>query len=407
MSPFLIALLVGLLVGGALTFLLRGKPAAPVAPSRDHTQLAKLSWGAFVRLVLQAMQGRGWRAVVEPGMPADGIPEEGGDLLLAKGDKRLLLECRYGTGSVVGADAVLGLSKSASLRGATEVLLVTPGRFDAEAVRIAQQQRIDLLDGETLWPEVRPYVTLPKHEAPASAPAPAAPRRPLLLAWGAAALAGGVAWMIAQGMQPPPYPPASIAQTPQAATTQAAPAAAAPATATPAPPPPVDAIPPDPGELALRRAVAADAVATLAQVERAEWASQSTLVIHLAAEDADPGKALCDVLERYPELAASRLQLQAPPGSQRPVLVSAVPGVLSRPTASHPNRRSRPGGDAFRRKAVAAKAAPTDARWSATNAPRASAPRRRSAPGSVPLPSAPACRPWPRPNRGTARTRCS
>lgn len=319
MSPFLIALLVGLLVGGALTFLLRGMPAAPAAPSRDHTQLAKLSWGAFVRLVLQAMQGRGWRAVIEPGMPADGIPEEGGDLLLAKGDQRLLLECRYGTGSVVGADAVLGLSKSASLRGATEVLLVTPGRFDAEAVRIAQQQRIELLDGETLWPEVRPYVTLPKHEAPAPVQAPAAPRRPLLLAWGAAALAAGVTWMIAQGMQPPPYPPQAVTEAPAAATSQAAPAVTAPAAATPAPPPGVDAIPTDPGELALRRAVAADAVATLAQVERAEWASQSTLVIHLVAEDADPGKALCDVLERYPELAASRLQLQAPPGSTRAV----------------------------------------------------------------------------------------
>ena len=60
-------------------------------------------------------------------------------------------------------------------------------------------------------------------------------------------------------------------------------------------------------------------MSALDQVERAQWASQSTLVIHLVAEDADPGKALCDVLERYPELAASRLQLQAPPGSTRAV----------------------------------------------------------------------------------------
>ena len=315
MSPFLIALLAGLLVGATLTVLLRRTPAAPAAPTRDHSQLARLPWDAFVPLVLQAMQGRGWRVAGEPGRAAGGMPEEGDALLLARGDQRLLLECRYGTAAVVGADAVLGLAKSAALRGATEVLLVTPGRFDAEAVRIAQQQRIGLLDGERLWPEVRPYVILPKDAAP---PPPVMPRRPLLRAWGAAALAAFLAWMIAQALQSAPSPPRAAVEAAQPAPPPAStpPATPAPATAAPGT---TDTVPTDPGELALRRAVAADAVSALDQVERAQWASQSTLVIHLVAEDADPGKALCEVIERYPELAASRLQLQAPPGSNPPV----------------------------------------------------------------------------------------
>ena len=73
----------------------------------------------------------------------------------------------------------------------------------------------------------------------------------------------------------------------------------------------------DPAELARRRAVVADTVSSLAGVERALWASQSTLVVHLAGDNVDPGEALCRVVRRYPELAASRLQLQPPAGSSQ------------------------------------------------------------------------------------------
>ena len=63
----------------------------------------------------------------------------------------------------------------------------------------------------------------------------------------------------------------------------------------------------------------ANAISTLFGVDRALWSTQSTLLVHLSAEEADPSGELCPLLERYPELAASRVQLQPPPGSQRPV----------------------------------------------------------------------------------------
>ena len=94
--------------------------------------------------------------------------------------------------------------------------MVTPGRFDEEAARIAQQQDIELIDGQSLWPEVRPYI--PNAEAAVAAPAAVAPApRALALAWGGAGVIGALAWTMAQGMQAPaeddmpPAPPVAAA----------------------------------------------------------------------------------------------------------------------------------------------------------------------------------------------------
>ena len=314
MSPLLIALLVFLLLGVVLTLRLRsarsGSPAA-----RDHTQLAQLRWSEFVRLVLKAMGARGYRALAEPGLPGDGIPGEGGDILLARGDERVLLSCKYAQAKALGADSVMGLSSAAALRGATEVVLVTPGHFDPEAIRLARQQRIELIDGEDLWPEVRPYVSLPD-VATATPPAPTGSRS-LLLAWLGAAAAGGLVWFALQAMQTPQA--GAVEATVAAPTaTKREPVAAPSATPTDTPAP-AQAIPTDPEELARRRAVVVERVGGLPGVERALWASQSTLVLLLSSETTDPVEPLCRLLRQYPELAASRLQMQAPPGSLRPV----------------------------------------------------------------------------------------
>ncbi len=322
MTPLLIALLVFLLIGLGLTLALRRPSAQVASPARDHTQLAQLRWSEFVRLVLQAMRARGYRTLAEPGLPGDGIPGEGGDILLARDQERVLLSCKYAQAKALGADAVMGLSSAAALRGATEVVLVTPGHFDDEAIRLARQQRIELIDGEDLWPEVRPYVALPSYGNATSVPSPAATPR-LALAWGAAALAGGLAWFALQALQGPPEPApeavaVAVAPSPPPAT---APAVAPAPTTSPAATDPSDDTAPastdDPAELARRRAVVADTVSSLAGVERALWTSQSTLVVHLAGDNLDPGEALCRVVRRYPELAASRLQLQPPAGSSQ------------------------------------------------------------------------------------------
>ncbi len=309
MFPFLIALVVFVLAGIAATALLRKLPTESSDLKRGLAHLAELRWRDFAKLVLQAMQARGYQIMQDEGGPADGLPTDGGDILLQQGSQRTLLSCKYGNASVVGAQSILGLGKSAELRGAHSAIVVSPGRFDDEARRVAGQQHVELIDGATLWPEVKPFIG----DDIATDPAPAAATRNIAIAWVGAAALGAVAWMLAQGMQPAASPQAE-----QTAVTVAAakPAAAARAAATPAT---ADAVPTDPALLERRRTETANAISTLSGVDRAIWSTQSTLLVYLAVENTDPSAALCPLLERYPELAASRVQLQPPQGSDAPV----------------------------------------------------------------------------------------
>ena len=323
MSPILIALVLFVVLGLAASAWLRRSPSLSSesqAAERGAGQLGTLRWRDFTRLVLQAMHGRGYRTVVEDGMPADGIPTDGGDIVLERNGERTLLSVKYGSASVVPAQALLGLGGSATLRGARKVIVVTPGRFDEEAIRMARQQDIELIDGEDLWPEVRPYVARPAHDAPAApapvpAPPPASPKA-LGIAWAGAAAVAAVAWMIAQGLQPEA---SSSGATDVAA--QATPATQATTRATAAAPAIEEAniVPTDPAALERRRKETANAISTLFGVDRAFWSTQSTLLVYLSTDVADPSSELCPLLERYPELAASRVQLQPPQGSTKSV----------------------------------------------------------------------------------------
>ena len=319
MTPLLLALLVFAIAGAAATFWLRqhGSQAAATAEARerDESQLADLRWRDFTRLVLQAMKGRGFDPVIEDGMAPDGIPSDGGDILLERDGEHMLLSCKYGSGSVVGVQAILGLGKSATLRGAGNVIVATPGKFETEAMRVARQQgNIELLDGKDLWPELRPYIAREPATAvePATAPTPL-PASAFAIAWGGAAALGLVAWLLLQATQGEPPVSEAIATATAPATSQ--PAASPQPVATPS----AQAVPTDPVALERRRKETANAISTLFGVDRALWSTQSTLLVYLSAEEADPSSELCPLLERYPELAASRVQLQPPPGSQKSV----------------------------------------------------------------------------------------
>lgn len=73
--------------------------------------------------------------------------------------------------------------------------------------------------------------------------------------------------------------------------------------------------PPDPGLAAYERAQLPGAVAALPGIERAAWASESTLVVHLSDASAGERPHLCPTVERYVSQRATRLQLQPPSGS--------------------------------------------------------------------------------------------
>lgn len=315
MSALLIALVAFVLAGIAANALLRRLPGAGSGLSHGLAHLAGLRWREFTRLVLQAMQARGYRVLKDDNSPGDDLHGDSGDIVLERDGQRVLLLCKFGNASVVGAQPILGLGKAAELRGANGAIVVTPGRFDGEARRVAGQQRVELIDGASLWPEVEPFVgqaTLVDHTTVVP------DTRKATIAWLGAAAVGAITWLILQGLSP-----SAPAPTPQAEPVAAAPApppvrAASPAQGAAAIAKP-EAVPTDPVALERRRNETANAISTLAGVDRAVWSTQSTLLVHLAAEDVDPIARLCPLLERYPELAASRVQLQPPRDSLRPV----------------------------------------------------------------------------------------
>ena len=67
------------------------------------------------------------------------------------------------------------------------------------------------------------------------------------------------------------------------------------------------------------RADLAEAIAALPRVQGASWTTESTLRVAVDDDDYDPRAELCPLLEADPDLRASRVQLQAPAGSTRPV----------------------------------------------------------------------------------------
>ena len=78
-------------------------------------------------------------------------------------------------------------------------------------------------------------------------------------------------------------------------------------------------VPADPAALHRRRQQAARDIDAVPQVQRALWSTESTLLVYLQRDQPDPKPALCRILERYDELAASRIQLQPPDGSGKAV----------------------------------------------------------------------------------------
>lgn len=316
MTAFLIALIVFALAGIASTALLRRRPGTGTRLAQGLAHLAELRWREFTRLVLQAMQARGYRVLKDDDSPGDELPSDGGDILLERDGKRMLLLCKYGTASVVGAQAILGLGKAAELRGAHGAMVVTPGRFDDEARRVAGQQHVELVDGASLWPEVEPFVEQGRISEASPAPDP----RRVALAWLGAAAVAALTWVILQGL---PFatamPDATVSRDSPMPVNGKPSEGAGARIAAPAAVVPAEAVPTDAAILTRRRNETANAISTLAGVDRAVWSTQSTLLVYLASEDVDPSARLCPLLERYVELAASRVQLQPPQGSVRPV----------------------------------------------------------------------------------------
>jgi len=275
--------------------------------------LSGMRWRDFIHLVLDALIRRGYERTFEPKEPGDE-----GEYVLERGGQRYLLSSKHGATYVLGSTAIAEFANAIRMRNLAGGLLVTPGQFAPEALPLARAQRIELLDGPTLWPELRPL--LPEEQRAAiSAPSQARARQQVLLAWGFGLVMGALLFVV---MQRRGADEATAPATPVVASSPAV-ARRAPVTppspATVAPKASNAPAPEDEAELQRRRKAVAEAISSLPLVDRATWETQSTLLVQLADDSRDALPSICPLLERYDELAATRLQLQPPAGSSKPV----------------------------------------------------------------------------------------
>jgi hypothetical protein len=295
-----IALAAAVLIGVAGTLYFR-----LVVMRRDETAaglsaLAAMSWREFIHLVLDALGHRGYSRVLNLEAPSGD-----NDYTLERDDKHYLLSCKHGSAFVLSGAQVAELANEIRLANAAGGILATQGRISPEARPAAAVQRIELLDGPTLWPELRDRID-PQQRATILAGAAGKARQRTLLSWLLALVAGIAVFLLL----PPPSPRA--ASTPAAANVSKTAAEAGTGTAgTPIAAPAPD----DAAALEKQRQEVADAVSALPMVDRAIWSTQSTLQVFLLETQTDAYPYICPLLLHYDALAPSRVQLTPPPGS--------------------------------------------------------------------------------------------
>lgn len=308
--------------------------------------LAKMRWREFARLIVDALRERGFEAESVEESLARGTQAE---LRLLRAGKPWLLACKLGDADYrVSAATVAELADAVRFNGAAGGMLVTTGRFDANSERVANG--LDLYSGATLWELVEPVLPAStRHDVIAAAQKRSI--RTIAIAWGGAIALALIAGFLAPHLIPAEEPtpsapvesaatpaaeptaePASAEPAPQPAPTPApaqpsapAPAATAPAAndsapapaaATPRPAAQAETPSKSSGNPSADRAQVIRSIGTLDGVERALWSTPSNLLIYrltdATQQDID---RICTVLVAYPELRASRVQLQPPPGS--------------------------------------------------------------------------------------------
>jgi len=314
---WLVAIAVVALIGTAATVYFRNFQMRRDETAAGIVALSGVSWRTFIHMVLDALSRRGFERVVDS-ETASGDS----DFVLEHHGGRYLLSCKHGSAFVLGRLTVNELANDINLNNAAGGFLLTQGKITEDARPVAALQRIELLDGPTLWPQLREFLP-PEQLAGIRAKAAQLARQRVLSSWLIALLAG-VAFFIVLPDAPPapkPAPVAAAAPVPATPSEPEAPAArgvepaTAPATAQ------VDAAQPvDPGVAAAagieqQRNDVARAISTLPDVDRAVWSSESTLQVFLLEVDGDAFARICPLIERYDELASSRIQLTPPQGS--------------------------------------------------------------------------------------------
>ncbi|MBB1059403.1 restriction endonuclease [Lysobacter spongiae] len=279
--------------------------------------LAGMRWREFSNFVVEALHAQGFETDPQQTSPQSG---QKSDVRLIRDGRTWLLSCKQGVKYRIDAAQVDSLAGSVNFHGAGGGIIATLGHVQADARR--NSHGLELLDGRAVWALVEHLLPNGLHQSVAHH----ARRRTLLeigLAWLLAVLLGvGAAFMLAPGeapVQPPPAPTAASgdAETPPAPAPvqQTEPDNAA----SPSPPPPAS---PAAGDEASQREQIVSRINALPDVQRAAWSTRSTLLVGMAEGAVDGPefvRPICDILGEYPDLRASRVQLQPLDGGTQSV----------------------------------------------------------------------------------------
>ncbi|GAB3365935.1 hypothetical protein GCM10027431_07480 [Lysobacter rhizosphaerae] len=311
-SALLLALAVTAVIGGVATAWLWLVQQPRTEREEGLRLLSAMRWREFSRLVVAALRSRGF----EPETIEDAA-ERGQDSVihLRRDGKEWLLACKQGLNYRITPANVSDMTDAVRFHGAAGGVVATPGVTEPAARKVAA--RVDLFDGDTLWPMMQAQLAPGVRDELAGKARQAATRH-VAIAWaGALALGLASAVVMPKGDTADDAPAVAATTSTVAPTAAPGPAAnAAPATAaTPTPTPVHAAAPISEGE---QRDEVIRMVSTLPGVERAMWSTRSTLLVYLIDENANPVRGICDVMQKYETLRTSRLHLQPPAGAARP-----------------------------------------------------------------------------------------
>jgi restriction system protein len=300
-SSLLLALAMTVALGGAATAWLWFVQRPRLEREEGLRLLAAMRWREFSRLVIDGLRNRGF----EPEAVEDAA-ERGQDSVihLKRDGKEWLLACKQGLNYRITPAVVGDMTDAVRFHGAVGGVVATPGAADPGARKLANG-RIDLVDGETLWPMVLSQLT-PGVRDELAGKSKQAVTRQTLIAWaGALTLGLAAALVMSKGEATPESSIPANTAAPQPAI---------------APAPVVEGVPIAAAPVSdhEQRDEVIRMVSTLPGVERAMWSTRSTLLVYLADETADPVRSVCDVVKNFDALRTSRLHLQPPTGSTRP-----------------------------------------------------------------------------------------
>lgn len=302
-ASILLAFATTIVVGGAATAWLWLVQRPRVERMEGLKLLAAMRWREFSRLVIDGLRSRGF----EP-EAAEETAERGQDSVihLKRDARNWLLACKQGVNYRITPTVVGDMTDAVRFHGAAGGVVATPGVTDAAARKLANG-RIDLFDGESLWPLVHPQLAHSVQGELAGKSRQAVTRQTTVAWAGALTLGLVVAFLAPKGETSPEVSAVAAATSPEPSAPPSTIAEQGPTVAASAP------VSDDE-----QRDDVIRLVTTLPGVERAMWSTKSTLLIYLADETSDPVEGICDVVIKYDALRTSRLHLQPPANSARP-----------------------------------------------------------------------------------------